>query len=176
MDAIMRYTRKLPKWRTIMGIILISAAIYGFIFVGIASGLISLIVPLLLLKTEGSEIDLQSKTYRKTYSILGFKIGKWQPLPKTEYISVFLTSEDVTIRVVTAETTNSRDVILLNIFHNRNQKFTAYSTTNLKDAFNVACHIADALSIDLLDATVKNDYKWVDKDALREKGEIIYTE
>ncbi len=40
----------------------------------------------------------------------------------------------------------------------------------------MACHIADALSIDLLDATVKNDYKWVDKDVLREKDEIIYTE
>ncbi|MFT5848502.1 MAG: hypothetical protein ACJARX_002023 [Psychroserpens sp.] len=64
----------------------------------------------------------------------------------------------------------------MNIFHDRNQKVTAYSTTNLKDAFNVACHIADALSIDLLDATVKNDYKWVDKDVLREKDEIIYTE
>ncbi|WP_415191713.1 hypothetical protein [Psychroserpens sp.] len=87
----MRYTRELPKWRTIMGIILILATIYGFIFIGIANGLISLIVPFLLLKTEGSEIDLQSKTYRKTHSVLGFKIGKWQPLPKTEYISVFST-------------------------------------------------------------------------------------
>ena len=174
MDSIIRYAGKIPLWRTIVGIILILTSIYGFIFVGVINGFLSLIIPIILLRTEGSEINLQSKTYRKTNSIFGFSIGKWQPLPNTEYISVFSTSENETIRALTAETTNSRDVVLLNIFHDRNQKFTAYSTTSLKNAFDVASHIADALAIYLLDATLKNDYKWVDKDILREKGEIVY--
>jgi len=176
MDAIIKYAGKIPLWRTIVGILLILIAIYGFIFVGIINGFLSLIIPLLILQTEGSEINLESKTYRKTRSVFGFSIGKWQPLPNTEYISVFSTSENITIRASSAETTNSRDVILLNIFYDRNQKFTVYSTTNLKDAYDVASHIADALAIDLLDATIKNDYKWVDKDILREKGEIVYTD
>ena len=176
MDAIIRYSRKIPVWRTILGIGLLLMSIYGFISVSIFNGIILLVMSFLLLRTEGSEIDLQSKTYRKTNSLLNFSIGKWKPLPNTEYVSVFATSEDITVRALSAETTNSRDVILLNIFHDRNQKFTAYSTTSLKDAFDVASHIADALAIDLLDATVKNDYKWVDKDTLREKGEISYTD
>jgi hypothetical protein len=176
MNAIIRYAGKIPIWRTIVGCLLILIAIYGFIFVGIVNGFLSLIIPLLILRTDGSEIDLESKTYRKTHSIFGFSIGKWQPLPETEYISVFSTTENITVRASSAETTNNRDVILLNVFYDRNQKFTAYSTTSLKDAFDVASHIADALAIDLLDATVKNDYKWVDKDVLRETGEIIYTD
>ena len=172
MDAIIKYTRKVPIWKTIIG--------FGAIAVGLL-GLISLVyfalVPLLfgfmLLKTDGSEIDLESKTYRKTDSLLGFTIGKWQTLQNPEYISVFNTTEDITVRVLTAETTNSFPIIVLNIFYERNKKITIYKTENIKDAFDVASHIADALAIDLLDATVKNDYKWVDKDALREKGEII---
>ena len=175
MDAIIKYTRKVPIWKTIIG--------FGAIAVGLL-GLISLVyfalVPLLfgfmLLKTDGSEIDLESKTYRKTDSLLGFTIGKWQTLQNLEYISVFNTTEDITVRVLTAETTNSFPIIVLNIFYERNKKITIYKTENIKDAFDVASHIADALAIDLLDATVKNDYKWVDKDALREKGEIIYTD
>ncbi len=109
-------------------------------------------------------------------SLLGFSIGKWQTLQNPEYISVFNTTENITVRVVTAETTNSFPVIVLNLFYERNKKITVYKTEKLKDAFDVASHIADALGIDLLDATVKNDYKWVDKDALREKGEIVYTD
>jgi hypothetical protein len=176
MDAIIRYTGKIPMWRTIVGILIILLAIYGFIFDSAIRALLTLIIPFLILQTEGSEIDLEAKTFRKTRSILGYSIGKWQPLPNVEYVSVFSTSEDITIRDLSAETTYSRDIILLNIFHDRNQKFTAYSTSNIKDAFDVASHIADALAIDLLDATVKNDYKWVDKDALRDTGEIIYTD
>ena len=89
---------------------------------------------------------------------------------------MFNTTENITVRALTAETTNSFPIIVLNIFYERNKKITIYKTKSIKDAFDVASHIADALAIDLLDATVKNDYKWVDKDALREKGEIIYTD
>jgi len=145
MDAIITYTRKIPMWRTIAGILIILLAIYGLIFDSIIKALLTLIIPFLILRTEGSEINLESKIYRKTYSILGLSIGKWQPVPNTEYISIFSTSEDITIRDLSAETTYSQDIILLNIFYDRNQKFTVYSTTNFKDAFDVALHVADAL-------------------------------
>ena len=35
-------------------------------------------------------------------------------------------------------------------------------------------HVADALDADLLDATETNDFKWMNKDAYRERGEFIY--
>ncbi|MEH6534839.1 MAG: hypothetical protein V7719_00495 [Psychroserpens sp.] len=174
MDAIIRYTRKVPSWKMIIGIGFLLASVYGIIFVSILNGLVLFVMSFILMKTDGSEIDLESKTYRKTHSFLGLKIGKWQPLSQTEYVSVFATTEDITVRAISAETTNSRDVILLNIFYDRNKNFTAYAATNLKDAFDVASHISDALLIDLLDATEKGNFKWVDKDIYREKGEILY--
>lgn len=174
MDAIIKYTRKVPTYKIIIGLGLLLAGIYGILYVSILNGIILWIMSFLLLKTSGSEIDLESKKYRKTQSYLGLKIGNWKPLPNLEYISIFPTTENITVRALSAETTNSRAIILLNIFYNKNKKFTAYATTNIKDAFDVASHIADALMIDLLDASTKGDYKWVNKEVLREKGKIEY--
>jgi hypothetical protein len=129
-----------------------------------------------LLRAEGSQIDLESKTYRSTISFLGIKVGKWKPLPKVEYISVFATNENITVRALSAETTNTFPVIHLNLFYDNNKKINIYGTKNIKDAFNVASHIADALLIDLLDATEKGDFKWVDKDKLRDEGIIVHTD
>ncbi|MBR9913214.1 MAG: hypothetical protein GYB32_00070 [Algicola sp.] len=176
MDSIIRYTRKVPTWKVILGFALVFMSIYGFIFVSVFNGIIFIILAFLLMKTEGSEIDLESKTYRKIQSFLGIRIGKWQPLPQAEYISVFATTEDITVRAISAQTTNTRDIILLNLFYDRNKKFPVYATNNLKDAFDVASHIADALLIDVLDATKKGDYQWVDKNILRDEGKIVYVE
>lgn len=173
MDATIRYVRKVPFWKIILGFGAIGVGVFG-IFNLVYFALVPLLFGFMMLKTEGSEIDLESKTYRKTNSILGFSLGKWQPLYDTEYVSVFNTTEDITVRALSAETTNSFPIIVLNIFYQKNKKLTVYKTKNLRDAFDVASHIADALLIDLLDATEKNDYKWVDKDILREKGEIVY--
>ncbi|MEM5563579.1 hypothetical protein WNY78_00615 [Psychroserpens sp. AS72] len=175
MDAIIRYTRKVPIWKTILGFAAIGVGLLGLISL-VYLALVPLLFGFMMLKTNGSEIDLESKTYRETDSILGVSIGKWQTLHNPEYISVFNTTEDITVRALTAETTNSFPIIVLNIFYERNKKITVYKTEDIKDAFDVASHIADALAIDLLDATVKNDYKWVDTDILREKGDIVYTD
>ncbi|WP_040280564.1 hypothetical protein [Psychroserpens damuponensis] len=175
MDAIIRYTRKVPIWKMILGLAAIFVGLLGIISL-VYLAVVPLLFGMMMLKTEGSEIDLESKTYRKTNSILGYRIGKWQTLQNPDYISVFNTTEDITVRALTAETTNTFPIIVLNIFYDRNKKITIYKTEDIKNAFDVASHIADALSIDLLDATVKNDYKWVDKDILREKGDIIYTD
>ena len=55
------------------------------------------------------------------------------------------------------------------------KSITVYETKDLKDAFKVALHIADALVIDLLDATKKGNFQWVEKAKLREKGVIHHT-
>ena len=94
---IISYIEKVPLWRTILGV----ANIVFTIFNLVTSGNIATIVPLafsyLLLKTEGTEIDLESKTYRKVFSILGFKIGKWQPIPDIDYVSVFAATFKTTV-------------------------------------------------------------------------------
>ena len=173
MDAIIRYSRKVPVWKVILGFAAIGIGILGLISLEVFS-LVPLLFGLMMLKTEGSEIDLESKTYRKVNVLLGLKFGSWQKFQDPEYISVFNTTEDVTWRYKTAETSMTLPIIVLNVFYQKNKKITVYKTKDINDAFDVASHIADALLIDLLDATEKGDYKWVDKDALREQGKIVY--
>ena len=173
MDATIRYTRKIPIWKMILGFAAIGVGLFGLILLEFYS-LVPLLFGFIMLKTEGSEINLESKRYRTTTSVLGVKFGSWKTLNNPEYVSVFKTTEDITWRALSAETTNKFPIIDLNIFHETNRKITAYKTKDIKDAFDVASHIADALLIGLLDATEKGDYKWVDKDILRESGKIVY--
>ncbi|MAB47123.1 MAG: hypothetical protein CMC05_00650 [Flavobacteriaceae bacterium] len=176
MKAIISYTQKVPIYRIIVGIALLFLCIYSLITMSIFNSIIMFVMAFVLLKAEGAEIDLESKTYRSTISFLGIKVGKWKPLPKVEYISVFATNENITVRALSAETTNTFPVIHLNLFYDNNKKITVYETKDQADAFNVASHIADALLIDLLDATEKGDFKWVDKDKLRDEGIIVHTD
>ena len=174
MNTIIRYTRKIPIWKYALGLAAIAVSILGIFSLNIY-GLVPLVFGFMMLKTEGSEIDLTSKQYRMVTSIMGVTLGSWESLQKAEYISVFSTSETITWRYITAETTNAFPIIDLNIFFENNKKVTVYKTKTLKDAYDVALHIADTLDIDILDATEANNYKWVDKEILRKKGEIKYT-
>ena len=173
MNTTISYTRKLALWKKIVGVLIMAFGLYNFFFT--AFSLVPILLGLLLLRTNGCEIDLSSRSYRSTHSVLGLKVGRWQPLPETEYISVFATKEKVTARALSAETTHSEDIIALNLFYDRNKKIKVYQTNSLEDAFEVAFHIADALMIDVLDATRKNDYRWVDTEAYRSDKQIVYS-
>jgi len=173
MKNIISYKEKVPIWKMILGLTALGVSLYGLLSLELPS-IVLLAVSFILLKSEGTEIDLASKAYRKTKSFLGLQFGKWQNMETPEYISVFNTTEDITLRIITAETTNSKAIIKLNLFFANNTKITVYRTNDLKEAFDVASHIAEALIIDLLDATVKNDFNWVDKEAYRKNAEIIH--
>jgi len=175
MNKIITYSRHVPVWRKIIGIILILIGIIELAFLNFL-GLVPLTFAFLLLRTEGSEINLESKTYRITNSILGLKIGKWMALPEIEYVSVFATTENITVRALSAETTNSFPIVIINLFYDTNKKIEVYKSNDKQDAFNTALHFADALEIDMLDATITGDFKWMDKDAYREKGEFVYSD
>ncbi|MEM6516868.1 MAG: hypothetical protein AAF688_11845 [Bacteroidota bacterium] len=174
-ETIISYTDKVPIWRTILGLAALAVSFYGIFMLDYFS-FVLLVLSIMLLRSRGTEIDLSSITYRKTFTVLGLKFGKWQQMDAPEYISVFNTSEDVTVRIITAETTNSKAIIKLNLFFENNKQITVYRTTDFKDAFDVASHIASALIIDLLDATVKNDFRWVDTATYRESGKIVHIE
>ncbi|GAB4154586.1 MAG: hypothetical protein Tsb0033_02760 [Winogradskyella sp.] len=176
MNTIISYIEKVPLYRIVLGVLLLFLSIYGLITISILNSIVMFILAFILLRSEGSEIDLESKTYRNITTFLGIKVGKWNPLPKVEYISVFATNENITVRALSAETTNTFPVTHLNLFYDNNKKITVYGTKDQKEAFEVASHIADALVIDLLDATEKGDFKWVDKTKLREEGIIVYTD
>lgn len=154
-----KYIKQVPLFKKVFGTSLI---IVGLIFVltsSIMFGLIAMVIGINIIVTDGSEINLENKTYRKLKSFYGLDFGKWQTCPKFEYVSVFKTKISQKVTVVTASTTFTDDVILLNLFYG-NKNITFYQTNNKEDAFKVAYHFKMALDIDILDATEK-EKKWL---------------
>lgn len=160
MDNIITYTKKAPVAKTIFGYALVLLGLVLFVTGDIIMGVIMIVLGVGLTTKEGSEINLTSKQYRTIRSVFGITVGSWKPIPEFEYVSVFRTKENQTVRVVTAEATTSSEVILLNLFYNRNKHITFYKTNNKEDAFKVAEHFKLALDIDILDAT-ESEKKWL---------------
>ena len=173
MSKTIRYVGKVSLLKTIIGILIACFSIYSFIFVDYF-GIVPIAISLVLLQTEGSEIDLFSKKYRTIYSVLGMDFGKWKDIPEIEYVSVFATQENIAIWASSASANVKNDVFKLNLFYDSNKKIEAYTSYDFKDAFKVGHHLADALQADLLDATKTGDFKFVDKDIYREKGTITH--
>lgn len=159
MDKII-YLKDVPFFKKLFGIILSALGIGILITSNILFGLIFLAIGINLILTEGSEIDLENKTYRTVKSIFGANFGKWKPCPKFEYVSVFKTKETQRVNVVTATTALTSEIILLNLFYDRNKNITFYKTEDKNDAFKVAEHFKLALDIEILDAT-ESEKKWL---------------
>jgi virulence-associated protein VapD len=154
------YLKNVPFFKKFFGIVLGILGIATFLTGNIFFGLITLAIGTNLILTEGSEIDLENKTYRTVKSIFGVNFGKWKQCPKFEYVSVFKTKETQRVNVVTATTAFANEIILLNLFYDGNRNITFYKTEDKNDAFKVAEHFKLALDIDILDAT-ENEKKWL---------------
>ena len=152
------FKRQLPIWKLVLGFLALVVGIIslfsdfrGFAVIGIG---------IYMLLIEGSEFNFKDRKYRKTKSILGITIGKWQELPEIEYVSVFKTNETTTIRQTSAEANVTNEVIKLNLFYNTNKRIEAYHTYDINDAFKKAKQIAVVLNVDILDAT-ERESKWI---------------
>ena len=101
-------------------------------------------------------IDLKESKFRATTEVGPFKIGKWTTIKNYEYVSIFhqLLSDGSYIFEV-------------NLWYDKNKHFQLYEKNNFEDALTVAYHLSEELNTDLLDATIANDYKWIDKEALK---------
>ena len=153
------YIKEVPFFKKFLGCSIIFLSLI-ILFSNVVFGMIFLVIGLNLLSSEGSEINLESNTYRNIKSIFNFSFGKWKPCPEFEYVSVFKTKENQTIRVVTAEATVQSEIILINLFYNTNKHITFYKTKDLTDAFKVAEKFKSFFNIDIFDATT-NDHKWL---------------
>lgn len=157
---IISYLKNVPTFKKILGVMFICLGLFSIAMLSILFGVIFFTIGLNLLSTEGSQINLDNNTYRNVKSIFGHKFGKWQPCPEFEYVSVFKTKENQTIRVITAETTFQSDVILLNVFYKGNKHITFYKTSDKANAFEVAEKFKSIFNIDILDAT-ESEKKWL---------------
>ena len=153
------YLKDVPLFKKVLGFALLFFGLFAFSRLNIIFGAIFITLGLNFLMTEGSEIDLDTNTYRNVKSFFGSNFGKWKPCPQFEYVSVFKTKENQTVRVVTAQATVQSDIILLNLFYNKNKHITFYKTQDKIDAFLVAEKFRSIFNIGILDATEK-DKKW----------------
>jgi hypothetical protein len=160
MNSIISYKKDISIAKRFFGIVFTCLGLVMILSTGNFIALILIVIGLGLNVAEGSEIDLSTMQFRTFNDLFGIKIGSWKPIPNFEYISVFKTRESQTVRVLTAETTNSYDIILINLFYDRNKNITFYKTTNKEDAFKVADHFRLVLNIDVLDAT-GHERKWL---------------
>lgn len=160
MNNIISYSKEIIPIKIVLGIVSLLCGFWMLISGGIVLGFVIFFIGVNFFSSEGSQIDLDNKTYRKTKTIFGNHFGKWQTCPKFDYVSVFITKENQTINVITASATFSAKVILLNMFYNTNKHITFYKTNDIEDAFKVANHFKLVFDIDILDAT-RNDKVWL---------------
>lgn len=110
-------------------------------------------------------VDLKSMIFRPTLEIGPLKLGKWIKILHPEYVSVFLTPK--------ADGFTSYEI---NLWHNRNMHLELFERDNYVDAFRMAFELSQELELPLLDSTIPNNFQWVDKEATKDSGKIIYTD
>ena len=153
------YNKPIPTLKLIYGIGLVVLGIISIIF-GEYLGYMFIGTSLYFLKRDGIEFDLTNEKYRKTISLFGLYYGKWQVLPDIEYVSVFRSNQTTRVWVSTASTNVTDTIIEVNLFYDTNQKIEAFETQNINKAFLKAKELANALKVDILDAT-KRESNWL---------------
>ncbi|KAA5827277.1 hypothetical protein FPF71_00075 [Algibacter amylolyticus] len=109
--------------------------------------------------TVNCYFDFGTKLFKREKTIGIFRYGRWKPLPDLDYVSLF---------AVNANTFE------INLWHSKNKHWDLYEKYDFKDAFTIAYELSELLDISLLDATIPGDFKWVDKKATMESGNMVY--
>jgi len=91
--------------------------------------------------------DFKNNRYKHEHAFLIFKKGKWKSLPALEYVSVFK---------------KDQHLYEVNLWYVGNKHFKIYQLSDEQEALEVGKKLAKTLQIDLLDATIAHDSKWID--------------
>ncbi len=108
-------------------------------------------------------IDIHESKFRQTYEIGPIKFGQWKMISNYEYVSVFHQPLE-----------DGDKIFEVNLWYDKNKHWELYEKHDYKEAFLIGFEIADLLKIDILDATIPNNYKWIDIEASKKSGEMIY--
>ena len=104
------------------------------------------------------QVDVKNSKFKPTIVIGPVKLGQWNTINNYKYVSVFLQP------LVDGTTTFE-----VNLWYDHNKHFELYYVNDYTEAFLIGYELSEQLNIDLLDATVPNDFKWVDKDEWKAK-------
>lgn len=102
-------------------------------------------------------IDIKNSKFRATKEVGAIKIGRWITIKNYEYVSVF-----------TQPMSDGGLTFSVKLWCNNNRHFTLYTENDFELAMEMAYDLSEKLNIDLLDATIPNDYKWIDKENLKQ--------
>lgn len=92
--------------------------------------------------------DFKNSRYKTLYGVGPIKLGKWKTFKNLDYVSVFL---------------NGSEEYEINLWHDKNQHFNISKVASKDIAFEYAKAIAKELYLQVFDATVKNDFKWLEE-------------
>ena len=102
--------------------------------------------------------NLEENTYKDEYAVGPIRFGKWRTLPKIIYVSVFKQPlVDGSFRFE------------VNLWYKKNKHFNIYINNNYETTLEMGFYIANKLNVKLLDATIPNNYKYLDLDELKER-------
>ncbi|APQ17084.1 hypothetical protein [Maribacter hydrothermalis] len=94
--------------------------------------------------------DLDKKQYKLQYSVGPIHFGKWEELPEIEYVSVFK-----------QPLVDGNFIYEVNLWYQSNRHFNIYKNENKEKVFLLGKSVAKVLHVNLLDATVPNNYRWI---------------
>ncbi|MDO5971553.1 hypothetical protein Q4Q35_17250 [Flavivirga aquimarina] len=108
-------------------------------------------------------IDIKKSKFRQTYEIGPIKLGQWKTINNYEYVSIFHQPLE-----------DGDKIFEVNLWYDRNKHWELYEKYDYKAAFLIGYELSELLQIDILDATVPNNYKWIDKKTSKETGKMVY--
>ncbi|GGD18849.1 hypothetical protein [Hyunsoonleella pacifica] len=97
-------------------------------------------------------INVEKSKFRATFEIGPIKLGQWKTINNYEYVSIFH-----------QPLADGEKIYEVNLWYDRNKHWELYKRYDLKEAFIISYEISELLEVNILDATVPNDYKWIEK-------------
>ncbi len=94
-------------------------------------------------------INIEKEKLKTVYSVGLFKVNRYSEIPELEYVSVFKNPQN--------------DVFEVNLWYKGNKHYNLFNFDAYKSAFEFGLHFSNKLNIDLLDATKKGNFIWIDK-------------
>lgn len=107
-------------------------------------------------------VDLEHLRYKRNRIWGNRSIGKWIPIPKGDYLSIFSTTLVCTSHSITYRRIDCKErVVKVNLIHNKNQRLMLFQSYDREEALAVATKISKQLHLRIYDATGRSGF-WID--------------
>ena len=106
-------------------------------------------------------LDILNMRYKEHYWLLGLKFGRWKPIPKVDYISVFPEKMVQRKNVVSISSSHSEKNYKVDLIISSNERISAAKYAKKEQALDKGKELARSLKCKLLDNTTGKAI-WID--------------